>query len=74
MSHSFTNLLIIELPRAANRTGYKQLGSKVSLLQIPAVVAGPGLIMLHCLESRSDILPKHTRLEINCLVEQKKIY
>lgn len=39
----FTKLLIIELPQAANRTACKQLGSKVSLLQICAVVTDPAL-------------------------------
>lgn len=35
-----TNLPIIELPRAANKTECKQLGSKVSLYQILAVLTG----------------------------------
>lgn len=55
MSQSFTNLLIIEPPQAANRTECKHLGSKVSLEQILAVVTGPGLdyTILHSLESGS---------------------
>lgn len=65
MSRSITNLLIIELSQAANRTECKQLGSKVSPEQILAVGAVPVLdkSILHSLESSSNF----TCLEINSL-------